>query len=57
MKKNANRRPRPRLQTLEAAQLASVNGGGIFCAAMYHSPGDGWYEFYYAAAKSSGQIP
>ena len=29
MKKNATRRPRTRLQSLDAAQLATVSGGGF----------------------------
>ena len=55
MKKNKNRQPRTRLQSIDNAQLAQVAGG----ASLLHlrdqfSEGTGWYEFFDAAYYASG---
>ena len=55
MKKNANRQPRTRLQSIDAAQLGKVTGG---CSYLPHqmigastdwAVGSGWREFFTAA--------
>jgi hypothetical protein len=50
MKKNTNRQPRTRLQSLDNAQLAQVAGGMSLCdLAGTYDEGTGWREFFYAA--------